>query len=132
MRDIFVEQGGATSFIDLFKKSQDQIAQARFATLAQVKAIVAEYSDEAGYGMIEYWPIPCVDLKDPQYYEGYIFSDEFEVGDLILIVYTDRDFRTALKATSNMTMTTTKSTDTHSEMYGIAVKLKGGAQQNEQ
>lgn len=116
----YVQVGGATSLVDLFKEAKKNASGMPVATLAKIKSI-PEFDEDIGYGIAEVEPIPSWGKNNPTFCP-YYFSDSFEVGDYCLVVFTNEDFRPYVKQSASLTQQQTNSNQ-HSRNFGIMIKL---------
>lgn len=93
------------------------------ATLAVVESVVTSYNNV--YGTANVRPIPRWDKDGTNGIEGYFFSSDVAAGDVVLVVFTDYDFRTAVK-TQNFNPVETVNKNTHSKNFGIIISLIKG------
>lgn len=93
------------------------------ATLGKVDYISKAYSSDDGYGMAEIIPIPAWDDNASTKIEGFFFGEkQCKQNDIVLVVFTDRDFSNAIKSqlTTNIP---TQNENLHSTQYGVVIKI---------
>lgn len=114
--------GAAHAFVDLFNAAKRKTLQGTsVATLALVTEVTRAFAD--GYGILEALPLPQWDTDGTNVIQGYFFSDmELSAGNIILIVFTDTDFRDTIEMGHWQPMRTTN-TNTHSKNFGVVIKL---------
>lgn len=117
--DIHAEQTLSALFQQARQNTNTDIA---VATLAVVESVVTSYNTDKKYGTANLLPIPKWDKDGTNGIEGYFFSDSVKKDDLVLVVFTDYDFRSALK-TQNFVPVQTVNKNTHSKNFGIIIPL---------
>lgn len=95
------------------------------ATLAIVDSVVTSYDNDKKYGTANLLPIPKWDKDGTNGIEGYFFSDSVKETDLVLVVFTDYDFRSAVK-TQNYIPSEVVNKNVHSKNFGIIIPLQKG------
>lgn len=114
--------GGADNLLDLFKLSQEKSRRnMNVATLAKVSQVTRPYSETDGYGIALISEIPRIS-DTSQDFTAYFFSDDIAVGNFVLCVFTDRDFRQNLKTPGNLTRPSANQ-KSHSQMFGVLINL---------
>lgn len=115
--------GRNTSLVDLFSKLKENISiNTNVATLATYKNIIQEYSSDTKYGIVECSPFPLYGNETEYSLYAYFFGDySFNQGDIVLIIYTDKDFRANLKNQDKIQKTT--NTNLHSKTFGVLIKI---------
>lgn len=114
--------GATQGFIELFHNIRKQAGEdVSTATLGYVKNITRDFAD--GYGIIDVQPVPQWDADGTNLISAYFFSEPAPVVDsLVLVVFTDRDFRSVIAAQTRQTGTTLN-LNIHSKNFGVAIKL---------
>lgn len=114
--------GAAYAFVDLFNAAKRKTLQGtNVATLALVTEVTRTFAD--GYGILEALPLPQWDVDGTNVIQGYFFSDmELTAGTLVMIIFTDTDFRDTIEMGHWQPMQTTN-TNTHSKNFGVVIKL---------
>lgn len=118
-RNISAEQALTTLFQQAKEGANTNIS---VATLAIVESVVTSYDTSKKYGTANLLPIPKWDKDGTNGIEGYFFSNNVGEGDLVLAVFTDYDFRPAVKA-QNYTPSETANKNVHSKNFGIIIPL---------
>lgn len=116
--------GKATALVDVFNNFREAVkSDIAVATLAQVDSIVSQYNRMDRCGIADVRPIPNRG-SNMATISGYFFSeDPPEIGDMILLVFTDWDFRPALTSTYYV-LDESKKKQKHALNFGIIVPLK--------
>ena len=126
---LFQMTGQASSLRDLFAKSKEVAADSiNVATLGIVTEITREFSDRYGIALVK--PIPARDRDAEGVFEGYFFADGYATGDIILAVFTDSDFRPALK-TAIWQAAYNSNKQKHRKAFAVLINLSGGSSSNE-
>lgn len=114
--------GAARSLVDLFNSAKQKTLQGTsVATLALVSEVTRAFAD--GYGILEALPLPQWDTDGTNVIQGYFFSDmELAAGTLVMIIFTDTDFRDTIEMGHWQPMQTAN-TNTHSKNFGVVIKL---------
>lgn len=114
--------GAANAFVDLFNRAKEKtLRSASGATLALVTEVTKSFTD--GYGVVEALPIPQWDTDGTNTIQGYFFSDmELTANTLVLIVFTDSDFRDTVEM-GHWLPRRTENLNTHSKNFGVVIKL---------
>lgn len=114
--------GATQGFIELFSNIRKQAGEdVSTATLGYVKNITRDFAD--GYGIIDVQPVPQWDADGTNLISVYFFSEPAPAVDsLVLVVFTDRDFRSVIAAQTGQTGTTLN-LNIHSKNFGVAIKL---------
>lgn len=95
----------------------------KVATLGKVDGISKNYDDDSKYGIAEITPIPAWDDKASSKIEAYFFgSGVCSIGDIVLVVFTDKDFSKAINTQLTQNVPTTNQ-NLHSTQYGVIVKI---------
>lgn len=122
---LFAGLGKITQLSDIFKQSAENITKSiNVASLAKVISISKSYPSESegiGYGIASVELIPAI-TKDGKQIEAYFFSDNFQVNDIVLTVFTDRDFRDTISQPQGINRQTTNKT-LHARTFGVLIKL---------
>lgn len=116
--------GATNSLSDLFKKARAASKNLPVATLGKIKSIDETYSDDVGFGVATVAPIPALTRGADYTIEAWCFSDEFTAGDIVIVVFTDRDFRTAMRSAASAEYMQQGDDIRHSECFGVMIKLK--------
>lgn len=91
------------------------------ATLASVGEVLQAWNGK--YGRVAVTPVPRWDKDATNYIEGYFFSEQtMTPGQLVLVVFTDTDFRTIVN-TGKWLPAKTENKNTHSRDFGVIVRL---------
>ncbi len=119
----FNKLGKSTSLGDVLNQIKNStMDDMAVATLALVKEIEQAYSETDGFGIASVAPIPSRG-DNLATLPGYFFSSEApEEGAIILLVFTDSDFRDALGNLGNK-IPITRSKKRHGLNFGVIVKL---------
>ena len=114
--------GAAQGLIELFENVRKQAGEdMSAATLGYVKEVTRAF--EGGYGIADVLPVPQWDSDGTNLISAYFFSEPAPVeGQLVLIVFTDRDFRSVIAAQTGQTGVTAN-LNTHSKNFGVMIKL---------
>lgn len=117
----------ATSFIDVFKRLKDIIKnEIHVATLALYKSTQIEYDDNLGYGIINVIPFPLNKNDSAAINQCYYFKKEFFTDNqLLIIIYTDIDFKNNLVVNKNKSLVNDKPI-MHSKMSAVLVSTTSG------
>lgn len=122
-RNISAEQALTTLFKQAKEGANTNIS---VATLAIVESVVTSYDASKKYGTANLLPIPKWDKDGTNGIEGYFFSDlsdDVKQGKKpVFVVFTDYDFRSAVKA-QNYTPSETVNKNVHSKNFGIIIPL---------
>lgn len=129
MSNIQQRSGLSDSLLDLLELQHNRTAQSiSGATLGIVKQISSAFdnSAEIPFGTAEVQPIPRWDSNGQNFIEGYFFSndstDKIEEGDLVLVIFTDSDFRDNIRAGLKSAQKT-YNLNTHSKNFGVILTL---------
>lgn len=113
------------SLTALFRQAKSEVrTNIPVSTLAVVKEITAPYDAEKRYGCATVSPLPMWDKDGTNTIEVYFFADKVEQGDIVLVVFTDYDFRTNIKV-SPTTPIQSVNANVHSKNFGVIIPLKG-------
>lgn len=114
--------GATQGFIELFHSIRKQAGEdVSTATLGYVKNVTRDFVD--GYGIVDVLPVPQWDADGTNLISAYFFSEPAPAVDsLVLVVFTDRDFRSVIAAQTGQTGTTSN-LNIHSKNFGVAIKL---------
>lgn len=116
------EGAGSNVLAQLLGKVQNTYGdKLAVATLASVSEVLQTWNGK--YGRVAVTPVPRWDKDATNYIEGYFFSEQtISEGQLVLIVFTDTDFRTIIN-TGTWLPEKTENKNTHSRDFGVIVKL---------
>ena len=114
--------GAAQGLIELFETARKRAGNdISTATLAYVRETSRPFKD--GYGVLEAEPVPRWDEDGTAFISAYYFSEPEPVaGQLVLVVFTDRDFRPAIVSQTGETGGT-ENLNIHSKNFGVVIKL---------
>lgn len=114
--------GKVNAILNLFNNAKTKFSEdISIATLAYVKEVTREFAD--GYGIVNLMPVPQWDADGTNYIGGYFFSNiTMTVGKLVLVIFTDRDFRTVIETGTDQSMKTTN-LNIHSKNFGVVIEL---------
>lgn len=94
------------------------------ATIAVIKEISTPYDAEKKYGCATVSPLPMWDKDGTNSIEAYFFADKVAPQDIVLVVFTDYDFRTNIKVSPTAPIQVVN-TNVHSKNFGVIIPLKG-------
>lgn len=113
--------GLTDTFVELFNKSTSKVTSGlSSATLAKVTSTSVAWNGV--YGVYECQMIPQLDKNGTQRVDGWAFSKDVTEGSIVLLVFTDKDFRDSVKV-DGVQSARTYSTGAHSKNFGVIVKL---------
>ncbi len=114
--------GASDALVNLFNSAKEKFTKDfSTATLAQIVEVTKTFSD--GYGIAAVLPIPQWDSDGTNRLEGYFFSDKtFTAGELVLLIFTDNDFRQIINA-GHWSPRKVDNSNTHSKNFGVILKL---------
>ena len=115
----------AKSLLDvLIVMKQKTMLDTHVATLAYVQEKIQEPSEnsEYQYGILRVKPFPLYENQSEYSIQAYYFSNTYEEGDIVLIVFCDLNFIMSLNVADKKPRNTTD-TQTHSLKYGIVIKI---------
>lgn len=113
----------ADSLLDVLLILREKIMlDTHVATLAYVEDVILERTNENKYGIIKCKPFPLLEEQEPYSIQAYYFKEDntFEIGDIILVVFTDLNFIGNLK-TVDTKPRETQDVIYHSTKYGIVI-----------
>lgn len=126
MRETLQEKvAKASSLADILKiLKTSTMLDTNVATLAYVKSIEKQIGEDI-YGILNVDPFPLYNNQERYTIQSYYFSRSatFEIGDIVLIVFTNFNFISNL---NNKTYTplATQDLDNHLIKYGVAIPLQ--------
>lgn len=111
------------SLLDLLKLTSDKTSELiKVSTLAKVKSIKTQYSDEKRYGVLNVTPFPLNNNESEYSIIAYYFSNiEFKENDIVLIVFTDLYFAENLNNLD--VITTSPKTTRHTTSNAVVIKI---------
>ena len=113
--------GNTDSLLDLLKLTSDKTSELiKVSTLAKVKSIKTQYSEERRYGVLNVAPFPLNKNESEYDIIAYYFSN-IDFKDIVLIVFTDLYFADNLN-NLNAIVPTSK-TIRHTSSNAVAIKI---------
>ena len=113
----------ADSLLDvLLLLKEKTMMDTHVATLAYVDSIEKEKTSDNKFGIVKCKPFPLDDDREEYSVFAYYFNEDshFEIGNIVLILFTDLNFISSLNSLDNIP----KSTNDliyHSSKYGIII-----------
>ena len=112
----------AKSLLDvLIVMKQKTMLDTHVATLAYVEETI-QAADENQYGILRVKPFPLYEKQGEYSIQAYYFSNTYNKGDIVLIVFCDLNFIMNLNAVDKKPKNTTD-TQTHSLKHGVVIKI---------
>lgn len=113
------------SLTALFRQAKNEVrTNIPVSTMAVIKEISVPYDAEKKYGCAMVSPLPMWDKDCTNSIEAYFFADKVSPQDIVLVVFTDYDFRINIK-TNPARPIRVVNTNVHSKNFGVIIPLKG-------
>lgn len=126
-QELFSKSETSTSLIDIFKQNkQNTLQSVNVATLGFYTGTLKEYDEDKKYSVIEVIPFPLINGQTNYKIEGYyLYNKEttFEENEIVLVIFTDTDFRQSLNSMTKV-QRVDQNSNIHSKSFGIVIKLK--------